>query len=54
MNERKTSLIFKAFCDENRIRILKMLRNGAKVAADLLKELTTVVGGNEDKSCCEK
>lgn len=54
MNERKTVLIFKAFCDENRIRILKMLRNGEKVAADLLKELTTVVGGNEDKSCCEK
>ena len=54
MDEKKMALIFKAFCDENRIRILKMLRNGAKVAADLLKELTTVVGGNEDKSCCEK
>ncbi|MDY3765810.1 MAG: metalloregulator ArsR/SmtB family transcription factor [Lachnospiraceae bacterium] len=102
MDERKTALIFKAFCDENRIRILKMLRNGekcackildelnvtqptlshhmkilcdsgivigrkegkwmhysisadgAKVAADLLKELTTVAGGSEDKSCCEK
>ena len=102
MNERKTALIFKAFCDENRIRILKMLRNGekcacklleelnvtqptlshhmkilcdsgivtgrkegkwmhysisedgAKAAADLLKELTTVAGGSEDKPCCKK
>ena len=102
MLERKTALIFKAFCDENRIRILKMLRNGekcacklleelnvtqptlshhmkilcdsgivtgrkegkwmhysisedrAKAAADLLKELTTVAGGSEDKPCCKK
>ena len=102
MLERKIALIFKAFCDENRIRILKMLRNGekcacklleelnvtqptlshhmkilcdsgivtgrkegkwmhysisedgAKAAADLLKELTTVAGGSEDKPCCKK
>ena len=102
MLERKTALIFKAFCDENRIRILKMLRNGekcacklleelnvtqptlshhmkilcdsgivtgrkegkwmhysisedgAKAASDLLKELTTVAGGSEDKPCCKK
>ena len=102
MLERKTALIFKAFCDENRIRILKMLRNGekcacklleelnvtqptlshhmkilcdsgivtgrkegkwmhysisedgAKAAADLLMELTTVAGGSEDKPCCKK
>ena len=102
MLERKTALIFKALCDENRIRILKMLRNGekcacklleelnvtqptlshhmkilcdsgivtgrkegkwmhysisedgAKAAADLLKELTTVAGGSEDKPCCKK
>lgn len=102
MDERKTALIFKAFCDENRIRILKMLKSGekcackmldalnvtqptlshhmkilcdsgivvgrregkwmhysisaegAKVAADLLKELTTAQSGDENKSCCEK
>lgn len=102
MDERKTALIFKAFCDENRIRILKMLKSGekcacklleelnvtqptlshhmktlcdsgivvgrkegkwmhysisadgAKIATDCLKELTTVIGGSEDKSCCEK
>ena len=102
MLERKTALIFKAFCDEHRIRIVKMLRNGekcacklleelnvtqptlshhmkilcdsgivtgrkegkwmhysisedgARTAADLLKELTTVAGGSEDKPCCKK
>ncbi len=102
MDERKTALIFKAFCDENRIRILKMLTSGekcackmleelnvtqptlshhmkilcdsgvvvgrkegkwmhysissegAKVAADCLKELTSTPCGCENKSCCEK
>lgn len=102
MDERKTALIFKAFCDENRIRILKMLTSGekcackmleelnvtqptlshhmkilcdsgvvvgrkegkwmhysisadgAKVATDCLKELTSVNCGCENKSCCEK
>lgn len=102
MDERKTALIFKAFCDENRIRILKMLTSGekcackmleelnvtqptlshhmkilcdsgvvvghkegkwmhysisadgAKVAADCLKELTSVNCECENKSCCEK
>lgn len=102
MDERKTALIFKAFCDENRIRILRMLksgekcackileelnitqptlshhmkilcdsgivvgrkegkwmhysiaRDGAKVAADLLNELTDARSGCTDKSCCEE
>ena len=39
MDERKTALIFKAFCDENRIRILKLLRSGEKCACHLLEEL---------------
>ena len=39
MDEMKTALIFKAFCDENRIRILKMLRNGEKCACKLLEDL---------------
>lgn len=39
MNERKTALVFKAFCDENRIRILNMLKNGEKCACKLLDEL---------------
>lgn len=102
MDEIKTALIFKAFCDENRIRILKMLksgekcackmleelnvtqptlshhmkilcdsgvvvgrkegkwmhysisRDGAKVAVDLLNDLTSARGGCTDKLCCEK
>ena len=32
-------IIFKALSDENRIRILKMLRNGEKCACKLLEEL---------------
>lgn len=39
MDETKTALIFKAFCDENRIRILKMLCTGEKCACKLLEEL---------------
>ena len=39
MDERKTALIFKAFCDENRIRILKMLTSGEKCACKMLEEL---------------
>ncbi len=40
MDERKTALIFKAFCDENRIRILKLLCGGEKCACRLLEELS--------------
>lgn len=39
VDERKTALIFKAFCDENRISILKMLTSGEKCACKLLEEL---------------
>ncbi len=39
MDEMKTALIFKAFCDENRIRILKILRSGEKCACKMLEEL---------------
>ena len=39
MDERKIALIFKAFCDENRIWILKLLRSGEKCACKLLEEL---------------
>ena len=40
MDDRKTALIFKAFCDENRIRILKLLRGGEKCACKLLEEMS--------------
>ena len=35
----ETAGIFKAFCDENRIRILEMLQTGEKCACKLLEEL---------------
>lgn len=38
-DEKKTAEIFKAFCDENRIRILKLLRTGEKCGCRLLEEL---------------
>lgn len=40
MDERKTALMFKAFCDENRIRILKLLCSGEKCACKLLEEMS--------------
>lgn len=39
LDERKTAAIFKAFCDENRIRILKRLITGEKCACELLEEI---------------
>ena len=39
LDERKTAMIFKAFCDENRIRILKLLTTGEKCACRLLEEI---------------
>ncbi len=35
----KTAVIFKAFCDENRIRILQILKSGEKCACRLLEAL---------------
>ena len=40
MDERRTALVFKAFCDENRIRILNLLCGGEKCACRLLEELS--------------
>ena len=40
MDERKTAAVFKALCDENRIRILKLLTGGEKCACKLLAELS--------------
>lgn len=39
MDEKKTALIFKAFCDENRIRILRLLTTGEKCGCKLLEAL---------------
>lgn len=36
---RQTAVIFKALCDENRIRILQILRSGEKCACKLLEDM---------------
>lgn len=39
LDEKKTAAIFKAFCDENRIKILELLQSGEKCACRLLEEI---------------
>lgn len=39
IDEKRTAIIFKAFCDENRIRILELLNTGEKCACKLLEEI---------------
>ncbi len=39
LTEKRMALIFKALCDENRVRIMKLLRTGEKCACKLLEEL---------------
>lgn len=36
---KRTATIFKAFCDENRIKILQILRSGEKCACKLLEDM---------------
>ena len=39
VDEKKAASVFKAFCDENRVRILKLLQSGEKCACVLLDDL---------------
>lgn len=39
LDEKQTAVIFKALCDENRIRILKLLSAGEICACKLLEEI---------------
>lgn len=39
LDAKKTAVIFKAFCDENRIKILQLLKDGEKCACRLLEEM---------------
>lgn len=39
LDVKKTVTVFKAFCDENRIRILQLLQNGEQCACKLLEEM---------------
>ena len=39
MDNKEIAAMFKAFCDENRLQILEMLREGEKCACHILKEM---------------
>lgn len=39
LDTKRTAVIFKAFCDENRIKILQILRSGEKCACNLLEDM---------------
>lgn len=39
LDTKKVALVFKAFCDENRVRILQLLDSGEKCACHLLEEM---------------
>lgn len=39
LDEKRTTSVFKALCDENRLRILKLLQSGEKCACILLDDL---------------
>lgn len=39
IDPKRTAAVFKAFCDENRVRILQLLSSGEKCACKLLEEL---------------
>lgn len=39
LSDRKTAEVFKALCDENRVKIVKLLRGGEKCACVLLDDL---------------
>lgn len=39
IDEKKASIVFKAFCDENRIKILKLLVTGEKCACELNEKI---------------
>ena len=39
IDTRRAAVIFKAFCDENRVKILQMLGDGEKCACKLLEEM---------------
>lgn len=39
MDNKRVAVMFKAFCDENRLRILQMLQEGERCACNLLDEM---------------
>lgn len=39
MTNKQITVIFKALCDENRVRILRLLQHGERCACELLEEM---------------
>lgn len=39
MDNKKAAVMFKAFCDENRLQILELLQDGERCACRLLEEM---------------
>lgn len=39
MDNKEMAMMFKALCDENRLQILELLRNGERCACSLLEEM---------------
>ncbi len=39
MDNKKMAVMFKAFCDENRLQILELLRSGERCACNILEEM---------------
>lgn len=39
MDTKQVAIIFKSFCDENRLRILELLKDGERCACHLLEEM---------------
>lgn len=40
LTDKQVTVVFKAFCDENRIQIIKLLQNGERCACELLEEMS--------------
>lgn len=40
LTNKQMTVMFKAFCDENRVQILRLLQNGERCACELLDELS--------------
>ena len=39
LDNKKAAVVFKAFCDENRLQILKLLQDGERCACSILDEM---------------
>ena len=39
MDNKKAAVVYKAFCDENRLQILKLLQDGERCACSILDEM---------------